>query len=80
MEPPDALPEGSLELVAVERSQLARGGSVSPPDSITVSSVLEHAVRHLAWLIRDDPAIADALSDWHEALSNYDPEPFRSLG
>jgi len=42
--------------------------------------VLEHALRHLAWLVRDDPAIAGALPEWPELLAGYVPEPFRALG
>lgn len=79
VEPPLHLPPGSLELVPVERSDLARGASMAPPDSITVKAVLEHAVRHLAWLSRDDPAIATALADWSGVLEGYRPEPFRAL-
>jgi hypothetical protein len=79
VDPPQALPPGSLELVPVERSDLARGASMAPPESITVEAVLEHAVRHLAWLSRDDPAIATALADWSGVLEGYRPEPFQAL-
>jgi hypothetical protein len=42
--------------------------------------VMEHALRHLAWLSRDDPAIQGLLpSEWFLALEAYEPEPFRSL-
>jgi hypothetical protein len=79
VEPPDSLPEGSLETVEVQRAELDRGESMAPPDSIHLAAVLEHALRHLSWLIRDDPAIAAALPDWKGALGSYRPEPFKAL-
>ena len=78
-DPPQELPPDSLELVSVRRSDLARGAAMAPPESITVNAVLEHAVRHLAWLRRDDPAISTALADWSSVLEGYVPEPFRAL-
>jgi hypothetical protein len=79
VDPPQHLPPNSLELLPVKRSDLARGSSMAPAESITVEAVLEHAVRHLAWLSRDDPAIATVLADWSEALEGYRPEPFQAL-
>jgi hypothetical protein len=79
VEPPGLLPPDSLELTPIERSDLARGAATAPPDSITVNAVLEHAVRHLAWLNREDPAIAAELADWSRVLAEYGPEPFRAL-
>lgn len=79
VEAPGNLPPGSLEASEVERAELARGKSLAPPDSISVAAVLEHALRHLSWLIRDDPAIAAALASWSDALADYQPEPFRAL-
>jgi hypothetical protein len=79
VDPPLHLPPNSLELLPVKRSDLARGSSMAPAESITVDAVLEHAVRHLAWLSRDDPAIATVLVDWSEALKGYRPEPFQAL-
>jgi len=76
---PQHLPPDSLELVSVTRSDLARGSSMAPAESIAVEAVLEHAVRHLAWLSRDDPAVATVLADWSEALEGYQPEPFQAL-
>jgi hypothetical protein len=80
VEPTKALPPDSLEEVEVERAELDRGKSMAPPDSIGLAAVLEHALRHLSWLIRDDPAIAAALPDWSDVLEGYRPEPFRALG
>jgi hypothetical protein len=79
VEPTDSLLPGSLEMVAVERAELDRGESMAPPDSIGLAAVLEHALRHLSWLVGDDPAIAAALPDWSGVLGRYRPEPFRSL-
>ena len=79
VDPPQQLPPNSLELVPVKRSELARGSSMAPAGSITVEAVLEHAVRHLAWLSHDDPAIATVLADWSQALADYHPEPFQAL-
>ena len=44
-----------------------------------MAQVLEHALRHLAWLIEDDPAIAAALPGWSAMLEGYGPEPFRAF-
>ncbi|MDQ6774111.1 MAG: hypothetical protein M3024_14205 [Candidatus Dormibacteraeota bacterium] len=79
VEPPPHLSPDSVEKVPVERADLARGASTAPPTAITVEAVLEHALRHLAWLSRDDPAIRAALAGWTGALEAYRPEPFRAL-
>jgi hypothetical protein len=79
VDPPELLPPDSLELAPIERADLARGAALAPPESITVAAVLEHAVRHLAWLCRDDPAVSGALANWSAVLNGYVPEPFRAL-
>jgi hypothetical protein len=68
------------EVRPVAHTELARGSATAPPPVIGVSQVLEHALRHLAWLLKDDEEIAQALPDWREALAGYTPEPFRALG
>ena len=78
--PPDSPPPPSWLLVEIARSELARGDATAPPSSIGVMQVLEHALRHLAWLRQDDPTIATLLDDWSDALSDYIPEPFRAFG
>jgi len=78
--PPDSVPPPSWQLVEVTRSELARGDVTAPPTSIDISQVQEHALRHVAWLRKDDPTIAALLDDWADALSDYVPEPFRALG
>lgn len=76
---PGALPAGSLVALPVDRADLARGDARSAPRTISVEAVLEHALRHLSWLLRDDPAVAKALEGWGHALAAFVPEPFRPL-
>ena len=76
-------PERQSEFLVEEpvgRSDLARGDALAPPVDIGVTQVIEHAFRHLAWLVVDDPAIARALPDWAASLAPYEPEPFRAFG
>jgi hypothetical protein len=64
----------------VPRSELARSGATTAPTSIGHAQVLEHGLRHLAWLVQDDEVVAKWLSpEWRRALADYVPEPFRSL-
>ena len=78
VEPPLVLNE-NLEPEPVAREDLARGDATAAPASIAIGQVLEHALRHLAWLLADDPAIAAALPDWRGPLADYVPEPFKGL-
>lgn len=80
VEPPPTLPPGTLVRTPVGRADLARGGATAPPREIGVLQVIEHALRHLSWLVQDDPAIGEALPDWVPVLEAYQPEPFRALG
>lgn len=64
----------------IERSELARGDAFGPPPEIGVAQVLEHAFRHLSWLVKDDAVVGDTLSDWVAFLDRYEPEPFRAFG
>jgi len=42
--------------------------------------VLEHGLRHLAWLAKEDPVVIATLNDdWKQVLADYRPEPFRNL-
>ena len=45
-----------------------------------MAQVLEHAFRHLAWLVKDDEEVHAALPDWVGFLSATSPKPFRSFG
>jgi hypothetical protein len=76
---PTATAPPSWRVVPVVHADLARGEATAPPPTIAVEQVQEHALRHLAWLVRDDPAIAVALSAWLGALAGYVPEPFRAF-
>jgi hypothetical protein len=80
VEPPGTLPRDSLDIRPVARAEIARGGAMAPPTAIGVEAVLEHALRHLSWLVRDDAAIAGALAEWKARLADFTPEPFRALG
>jgi hypothetical protein len=79
VELPSSLPPDSLLALPVRRTALARGEAMSAPQAIGVDAVLEHALRHLSWLVRDDPAVVQALAGWRDALAGFEPEPFRAL-
>jgi hypothetical protein len=64
----------------VTRTDLARGEAMGPPPEIGVAQVLEHAFRHLSWLVKDDEAVRDAVPSWVAFLDAYEPEPFRAFG
>lgn len=71
---------GDMATVAVDRSELARSAATRAPAVIDVVQVLEHALRHLAWLAREDPVVGDALDgEWLAALAGYVPAPFEQL-
>jgi len=64
----------------VARADLARGGATAAPTAVAVGQVIEHGLRHLAWLVNDDPVVADRLtSDWRALLAHYAPQPFLHL-
>jgi hypothetical protein len=77
--PPAELPPDSLVKVRMSRVELARGEAMAAPRSIGVDAVVEHAMRHLSWLVKDDPAVIQSLAEWKDALADYQPEPFRAL-
>ena len=79
VEPPKQVP-ATYEVQLVTRAQLARGRATGPPPDVHLSQVVEHGLRHLAWLLRGDEAIHEALADWSRTLSEYEPEPFRAFG
>lgn len=61
----------------VRPRELPRGTATAPPRRIVVEDVVEHALRHLAWLSADDLSIRAALdARWRESLRSYQPEPF----
>ena len=70
----------SMPGLPIGRADLARGGATTAPPAIATTQVAEHGLRHLAWLIRDDPVVAQRLDPgWHSLLDDYVPEPFRHL-
>jgi hypothetical protein len=78
IEAPASLP-GTCEVELVTRTELARGHATGPPPEVHVSQIVEHGLRHLAWLVREDDAIHEALPTWPAALATYAPEPFRAF-
>lgn len=73
----------AMELIGlpIGRAELARSGGTRAPDAIAHQQVLEHGLRHLAWLVKDDATVRSLLSEeWKRVLADYIPEPFRHLG
>ena len=71
---------GDMPSAPVGRAELARGDAAAAPETIAAAQVIEHGLRHLAWLVRDDPVVAGRLDGgWRAALDSYVPEPFRHL-
>ncbi len=74
----DQAPE--LPGTPIVRTDLARSAATSAPVSIAYQQVLEHGLRHLAWLVKDDEVVRERLSAcWKSVLDGYDAEPFRNL-
>jgi hypothetical protein len=64
----------------IARAELARSSATAAPSSIGYAQVLEHGLRHLAWLVADDDVVRNTLSEaWKTLLRTYAPEPFRHL-
>lgn len=77
--PPSAV--GALGARVVAHADLARGTATEAPAAVEWPAVLEHGLRHLAWLARDDEEVRAALdAGWHAALGGYVPAPFQHLG
>ena len=68
------------QAVPVLHAELARGDTTAPPPVIGIEQVIEHALRHLSWLSKEDRVIGEALPEWRDVLEHYVPEPFRALG
>ncbi len=70
-----------LASMRISRSDLARNSATEAATKISTNQVVEHALRHMAWLAQDDAAVKAALSPaWLATLAGYVPEPFRHLG
>ena len=66
--------------ISIDRAELARSDATRAPRKISANQVLEHGLRHLAWLANDDDVVKMTLSDdWKRLLSSYVPEPFRHI-
>jgi hypothetical protein len=77
----DAADVGAMDSVAIGRAALARSEATAAPQDIAYTQVVEHGLRHLAWLAKDDPIVSQELSPaWKQVLATYVPEPFRNLG
>jgi hypothetical protein len=70
----------ALEGVPIARAVLARAGATAAPTAIAATQVIEHGLRHLAWLAKDDEVVQSVLSaEWKVVLAGYVPEPFQHL-
>jgi CRP-like cAMP-binding protein len=77
---PEPVEAAGFEAAPVTRAELARGTAKGAPTDIGVGQVVEHGLRHLSWLSKDDPIIRQALpAEWQELVEAYRPEPFRAL-
>lgn len=66
--------------VPIDRAELARNSATHAAPAVAHQQVLEHGLRHLAWLVNDDAAVREVLSEeWKQVLAGYVPEPFRHL-
>jgi len=71
---------GDMASTRIGRTALARSTATEAPSTIAFEQVVEHGLRHMAWLAQDDAAVATELSErWRVALAGYVPEPFRNL-
>lgn len=69
-----------MKHVPIRRADLARSTADQAPAEIGSNQVLEHALRHLAWLAKEDDVVAATLSDaWKTELMTYVPSPFQQL-
>jgi hypothetical protein len=72
---------GTMASLPIARAELARSEATTAPRAIATAAVIEHGLRHLAWLAQDDPVVAAELPPgWSTILADYVPEPFRALG
>jgi len=66
--------------IPVQRAELARSSATNAATAIRTGQVLEHGLRHLAWLAKEDETVRSTLDDsWKQVLEGYVPEPFRHL-
>lgn len=66
--------------IPVGRAELARSEATAAAKTIATNQVLEHGLRHLAWLAKDDEVVKKTLNvEWKRVLGGYVPEPFRHV-
>jgi hypothetical protein len=66
--------------VPIGRAELARNTATAAAKSIAATQVIEHGLRHLSWLAKEDKVVQAVLSDeWKRLLEGYVPEPFQHL-
>jgi len=71
---------GTMESSPVARTELARSDATVAPAAVAAAQVVEHGLRHLAWLVKDDPVVcAELAGEWTTILADYEPQPFRNL-
>jgi len=71
---------GAMDRIPIRRADLARSTAHQAPAEIGSNQILEHALRHLAWLAREDEVVAATLSEaWKTELMTYVPSPFQQL-
>jgi hypothetical protein len=74
----DQAPE--LAGVPIARAELARNTATEAPRAVAPAQVVEHGLRHLAWLAQEDPVVPTMLSaEWKRYLRAYVPEPFSHI-
>jgi hypothetical protein len=72
---------GGMESVPVARAELARSQATAAPETILHGQVVEHGLRHLAWLAEDDDVVRTTLpAEFRAVLAGYLPAPFQALG
>ena len=71
---------GDMPAEPVGRVALARSTATEAPEDIGWLQVLEHGLRHLAWLTAEDEVVQATLTqEWKASLSDYVPAPFQQL-
>ena len=69
-----------FEGVPIGRAELARNSATEAARSIAAAQVIEHGLRHLSWLAKEDQVVKDVLSeDWKRLLEGYVPKPFQHV-
>jgi len=69
-----------FEAVPIGRAELARNSATEAARSIAAVQVIEHGLRHLSWLAKEDQVVKGVLSDeWKRLLEGYVPEPFQHV-